>query len=111
VQEALTNVRKHALGAEVSITVHAGEAPHDEIVLVVDDRPAAVQCAGRSGVSRADGLATTGGGYGLEGMRERAELLGGTVSAGSVNGGWRVELRLPAPPSAQPGAVGTGDSR
>jgi len=38
VQEALTNVRKHAPGAEVSVTVHAGDAPYDEVVLVVDDR-------------------------------------------------------------------------
>ncbi len=110
VQEALTNVRKHAPGAEVSIAVHAGEAPHDAVVLVVDDRPAAAQSAGRSGVARAEGLAATGGGYGLRGMRERAELLGGTLSAGSVNGGWRVELRLPAPPGPT-AAVERGDSR
>jgi signal transduction histidine kinase len=92
VQEALTNVRKHAPGAEVSVTVHAGQASDDQVVLVVDDRPAVAQPAGR-----ADGLATTGGGYGVRGMRERAELLGGTLSAGRVDGGWRVELRLPAP--------------
>ncbi len=97
VQEALTNVRKHAPGAEVSVAVHAGEAPEDELTLVVDDRPVAAQPAGRSDVARSDGLADTGGGYGLRGMRERAALLGGTLSAGGVDGGWRVELRLPAP--------------
>jgi signal transduction histidine kinase len=96
VQEALTNVRKHAPGAEVSVTVHAGQSPDDEVVLVVDDRPIAAQPAGPSGVARGEGLAATGGGYGLQGMRERAELLGGTLSAGGVDGGWRVELRLPA---------------
>jgi signal transduction histidine kinase len=106
VQEALTNVRKHALGAEVLVTVHAGEPPDDEVVLVVDDRPAAVQPVGGSGVSVAEGLAATGGGYGLQGMRERAELLGGTLSAGRVDGGWRVELRLPAPAGAADGADG-----
>jgi signal transduction histidine kinase len=94
VQEALTNVRKHAPGAEVSVRIHAGEAPDDQVVLVVEDRPTVAQPAGR-----AEGLATSGGGYGVRGMRERAELLGGTLSAGHADGGWRVELRLPAPPS------------
>jgi signal transduction histidine kinase len=97
VQEALTNVRKHAPGADVSVTVHAGEAPGDQIVLIIDDRPTAAQPAGRPGTGRALGLAATGGGYGVRGMRERAELLGGSLSAGRVDGGWRVELRLPAP--------------
>jgi signal transduction histidine kinase len=103
VQEALTNVRKHAPGAAVSIAVHAGEAAQDEVVVVVDDRPTVAQPAGRSGVSVAEGLASTGGGYGLKGMRERAGLLGGTLDAGVVDGGWRVELRLPTPP--RPGAT------
>ncbi len=90
VQEALTNVRKHAPGAAVSVTVHAGAQPGDEIVAVVEDRPTAPALA------RAPGpLAATGGGYGLEGMRERARGLGGTVSAGATAAGWRVELRLP----------------
>jgi signal transduction histidine kinase len=126
VQEALTNVRKHAPGAEVSVAVHAGEAPGDEVVLVVDDRAAAEQLAGRSGeaphagrsggapptgrsaAARAGALAATGGGYGVQGMRERAQLLGGTLSAGTVDGGWRVELRLPAPAGAA-GTPETGD--
>ena len=90
VQEALTNVRKHAPGAAVSVTVHAGAQPGDEIVAVVEDRPTAPALA------RAPGpLAATGGGYGLAGMRERARGLGGTVSAGATADGWRVELRLP----------------
>jgi signal transduction histidine kinase len=101
VQEALTNVRKHAPGAEVSVKLHAGEAPDDEVVLLVDDRPTVAQPAGRP-----EGLAVSGGGYGLRGMRERAELLGGTLSAGRVDGGWRVELRLPAPPPALAGGEG-----
>jgi signal transduction histidine kinase len=97
VQEALTNVRKHAPGAEVSVTVHAGRAPDDQIVLVIDDRPTVAQTAGGPGAGEARELAATGGGYGVRGMRERAELLGGTLSAGVLDGGWRVELRLPAP--------------
>ncbi|MEV7027044.1 sensor histidine kinase, partial [Kitasatospora sp. NPDC093558] len=41
-------------------------------------------------------LAASGSGYGLLGMRERAELLGGTLLAGPEDGGWRVLLRVPA---------------
>ena len=37
-----------------------------------------------------------GAGYGLTGMSERAELLGGTLTAGPTDGGFRVELRVPA---------------
>jgi signal transduction histidine kinase len=93
VQEALTNVRKHAPGAAVSVAVHAGLHPGDEIVAVVQDRSTAPMLArGRAGSSS---LATTGGGYGLEGMRERARGLGGSVSTGATADGWRVELRLP----------------
>ena len=37
-----------------------------------------------------------GGGYGITGMRERAELLGGRLDAGPTERGFRVELWLPA---------------
>jgi signal transduction histidine kinase len=99
VQEALTNARKHAPGAQVSVAVHAGETPDDEVVVVVDDRPT----AGRP-VHGPNGLSETGGGYGLQGMRERAKLLGGTLHAGANGDGWRVELRLPASASASASA-------
>ena len=46
VQEALTNVRKHAPGAEVSVAVQAGQAPDDEVVLVVEDRTTAANPPG-----------------------------------------------------------------
>ena len=91
IQESLTNVRKHAPGAEVSVAVNvSGEA----IDVTVENR-ALVPVAGAS-------LAATGGGYGLRGMRERAEQLGGTLAAGPTDNGWRVDLHLPldAPPSA-----------
>ncbi len=42
------------------------------------------------------GRARVGGGYGLAGMRERAELLGGELLASPTNSGFRVELRVPA---------------
>ena len=41
-------------------------------------------------------VGAAGGGYGLTGMRERAELLGGELLAAPTNHGFRVELRLPA---------------
>jgi len=109
VQEALTNVRKHSPGAGVSVAVHAGEGPGEEVVLLVSDRPADSDPA-----SAPSSLAGSGGGYGLPGMRERAQALGGTLSAGATGDvdrdgdgdGWRVELRLPGPAAAN----GTGDT-
>ncbi|MGO9883624.1 MAG: sensor histidine kinase [Solirubrobacteraceae bacterium] len=96
VQEALTNVRKHAPGAGVSVAVHAGADAGDDVVVLVDDHP--------TGAQPAAALAGAGGGYGLLGMRERAQLLGGTFQAGQADGGWRVELRLPPPtgPEVEP---------
>jgi signal transduction histidine kinase len=82
-QEALTNVRKHAPGADVTVRLHAGE---DAVVLTISD------AGGGHGPAP---LAASGGGYGLLGMRERATLLGGTLVAGPAGAGWEVELRLP----------------
>jgi signal transduction histidine kinase len=87
VQEALTNVRKHASGASVSVSIDAGP---QELGVVIQDRQAAPVAAGL-----ANALAASGGGYGVRGMRERAALLGGTLEAGPTDDGWRVELRLP----------------
>ena len=41
-------------------------------------------------------IENSGGGYGLTGMRERAELLGGTLTAAPTGCGFRVVLRVPA---------------
>jgi signal transduction histidine kinase len=90
VQESLTNAVKHAEGAEVLIAVDAGE----EVVVTVENRLTDVPVP-------AGGLARSGGGYGIVGMRERAEALGGTLQAGPTGDGWRVALRVPA--SAAPG--------
>jgi signal transduction histidine kinase len=82
-QEALTNVRKHAPGAAVRLVLTYGP---DEVALEVRD----------SGRPDARGeLAATGAGYGLLGMRERAELLGGTLEAGPEGKGFVVRLRMP----------------
>jgi signal transduction histidine kinase len=89
-QEALTNVRKHAPGAGVSVALHAGDRSDRDVVLLVDDHP--------NGTAGAVGaLAGSGGGYGVQGMRERAQALGGTLTAGTRGDGWRVELRVPVP--------------
>ncbi|MFJ3418131.1 sensor histidine kinase [Streptomyces sp. NPDC086082] len=81
-QEALTNVRKHAPGAKVLLTLDYGER---EVTLDVRD----------SGGSPGE-LTGAGGGYGLLGMRERAELLGGSLRAEPDEEGFVVTLKVPA---------------
>jgi signal transduction histidine kinase len=90
-QEALTNVRKHAPGASVRVELTLDPAPSAGVILRVSDGGRA------SGASPAgeQSLAASGGGYGLRGMRERAEILGGSLSAAADGDGWLVELRLP----------------
>ena len=82
-QESLTNVRKHAPGAHVAITL---DSTATEVVLTVTN------CASDEQSS----LATSGGGYGLTGLHERAKLAGGSLDAGPYDGGWRVRLTVPA---------------
>jgi len=87
-QEGLTNAAKHAPGAVAG--VHLAFDP-EEIVLTV------------SNAGRPDGVAPTrlahiGGGYGIEGLRERATLIGGTLSAGRHGDGWEIQLRVPDEP-------------
>ncbi|MCE7002932.1 hypothetical protein LWC34_08830 [Kibdelosporangium philippinense] len=79
-QEALTNAHKHAPDAQVMMDLRCAQ---DWCELEVRDT------GGTSGES-------TGNGYGLVGMRERAELIGGTLDAGPVDEGFRVRLRVPA---------------
>ncbi|GAA2126380.1 sensor histidine kinase [Actinomadura napierensis] len=81
-QEALTNVRKHAPGARSHVTLRYLS---DAVELEVSDT------GGTEPV-----LEIEGGGYGLVGMRERAELIGGTLETGPEGRGFRVALRVPA---------------
>ncbi|MFI7687511.1 sensor histidine kinase [Nonomuraea sp. NPDC049655] len=86
-QESLTNVLKHA--------------PHADVTLTLTYQPAAVTLqVGNSG------SATTGhsaDGHGLIGMRERATLYGGTLTAGPrTDGGFTVTAHLPASPLTDP---------
>jgi signal transduction histidine kinase len=88
-QEALTNVRRHSAADRVEIALCYAD---DGTTLVVRDHgPGAPVVLGGG-----NGGDSAGGGYGLTGMRERAELLGGRLSAEPTADGFRVELWLPA---------------
>ncbi|GGV04426.1 two-component sensor histidine kinase [Streptomyces litmocidini] len=89
-QEALTNVRKHAPGARTTIRFAYGR---DEISLEIRDSGPPRAVGGARGVEE---LGSSGSGYGLLGMRERAELLGGSLDAGPDGPGFAVRLRVPA---------------
>jgi len=82
-QEALTNITKHACPDRVEM--HLGYEP-GRTCLTVENFATSVEAS----------PAPSGGlGYGLTGMRERAELLGGELAAEMTRGGFRVELRVP----------------
>lgn len=94
-QEALINTAKYAGRggrAELRLTYRPGD-----IELAVEDARAPGAAAPSAG-----GL--TFGGYGLTGMRERAELLGGKLTAGPTDQGFQVRLWLPTGPAAHPAA-------
>ncbi|HEX7304200.1 sensor histidine kinase [Lentzea sp.] len=83
VQESLTNTRKHALEVS-SVDVELSSGDGTLRLAVADDGVAGGVPVGGSG------------GYGLVGMRERVELLGGTFSAGRREPtGWTVRAELP----------------
>lgn len=92
VQESLTNIARHAPHTRsVTVSVTQNHNPRNNIgqaitVEVVDDAPPTpVRYSRRSG-------------YGLVGMRERVEALGGTLFAGPCSGnGWSVRATLPLP--------------
>ncbi|RDI43622.1 sensor histidine kinase [Nocardia mexicana] len=82
VQEALTNVRKHASGATAEVRLFA-EA--DRLGVVIANTP-----------PTRTAIPLPGSGHGLIGLAERAELLDGQLDCGRTDdGGFRVELRLP----------------
>lgn len=107
VQESLTNVSRHAPGAGV-VTVSVTQGEGELVVEVTDDAPPPHGEAGRAGL-----WGRLGGGYGLVGMRERVEALGGTLTAGPRAGrGWVVRATLPLPerataPGRLSGSTGT----
>ncbi|MFH8800804.1 sensor histidine kinase [Streptomyces sp. NPDC017936] len=83
VQEALTNVRKHAPGATVTICLHrTGGTIRTTVTNTAPTRPP---------------LPLPGAHHGLTGLRQRAELLGGTITSGPTpDGGYELRLDLPA---------------
>ncbi|MFI1004081.1 sensor histidine kinase [Streptomyces galbus] len=94
VQEALTNVVKHAAAAAAEVTVAYRD--HELDVTVLDRGGRAP--GPRTGPAPAVGEAVrrTGSGHGLIGMRERAKIWHGTLTAGPrPEGGFEVRLRLP----------------
>lgn len=99
VQEALTNVIKHAgrPATSVRLTKHNGD-----LVIEVANARRPIAAAGPAPVS------IPGSGRGLLGLRERAGLYGGELAAGpSADGGWLVTARLPvdAPSAASGGPL------
>lgn len=88
-QEALSNARQHAPGAEVAILLESTE--HEVRLEVTDDGSAPATRPRRAGA-----------GVGLIGMRERADLIGADFTAGAgTGGGWKVALSLPVRPLDQ----------
>ncbi|KAF3466570.1 sensor histidine kinase [Streptomyces sp. Tu 3180] len=82
VQEALSNVLRHAPGATAHVTL--AYHPHELRVEVANTRP------------EREAPPSHGAGHGLLGMRERAAMLGGGLTAGPwAGGGYRVCARLP----------------
>jgi signal transduction histidine kinase len=84
VQESLTNIGRHshALKADVFLRVE-----RDWLLITVTD----------SGPTKQPAATVHGSGRGVLGMRERAELLGGTLDAHSEGQGYRVVARFPKP--------------
>ncbi len=80
-QEALSNVRKHAPGSIVETRLRYD--PGTVALRIRNHGPAGPPVFGLSS------------GYGLIGLRERAELAGGSVEVGPDDDGWLVDLRLP----------------
>ncbi|SDN46789.1 Signal transduction histidine kinase [Streptomyces sp. cf386] len=85
VQEALTNVRKHAPGATATVRLWRADDGAALGVTVTNTPPTRPS------------LPLPGSQQGLVGLRERAELLDGTFESGpTADGGYRVRLRIPA---------------
>jgi signal transduction histidine kinase len=88
-QEGITNALKHAPGAPITVAVDASAR---SLKVRVENG-----LAGDLALGAADtALRSTGGGYGIAGLRHRLEAIGGLLNAGpSAGGGWLLEADLP----------------
>ena len=102
VREALTNVRKHAPGARVVVRVEYD--PAQLRLTVRNSAPTAPGTVLADTVLAGQALANTGSGLGIAGLRQRIELVHGTLRAGpAADGGFCVDATLPAyVPTAEP---------
>jgi signal transduction histidine kinase len=100
VQEALTNVMKHA--GPVRTTVRLQYRPRDLLITVSDDGPPPGSApAAAAGPGAGPGSGSVSGGRGLIGLRERIAVYGGELDAGPrPGGGWRLTVRIPLEPAA-----------
>jgi len=84
-QESLTNVARHSGASRVEVEFHGG---YDEVMLSISD----------NGRGLPEGHTVASGSYGMRGMSERVEQLGGRISFGSPpGGGFSVTVILPLP--------------
>ncbi|QBD75403.1 sensor histidine kinase [Ktedonosporobacter rubrisoli] len=96
-QEALTNIRKHAQATKVLLRLSTNEQQAELTVL-------------DNGQGSAAAAESQKAGFGLRGMRERVALLGGEFKAGpEAEHGWRVEIVLPREPQAKASALYAGE--
>lgn len=111
VQEALTNVQKHATGARARVML---AVRGDRLELTVANERPPARADDELGWSPAGRAAATGSGLGLVGMRERVAAAGGELRTGPTkDGGFRVEANLPLAvpvPSSSGMASGTSSA-
>ncbi|MEU2201914.1 histidine kinase [Isoptericola sp. NPDC019482] len=108
-QEALTNARKHAPGAPVTVRLAREPRPHGGAVLL-EVRNAAPPADGGGTVDAA--ALPFSAGTGMLTMRERAEALGGTFDAAATDdGGWAVRARVPAEAGRENAGLENGRTR
>ena len=88
IQEALTNVLRHAPGSATRVAV---EHESSAVIVVVEDDGAGTPPAEDSTLTPRRGI----GGHGLVGMRERVAVHGGTLEAGPAGTGFRVRACFP----------------
>ncbi|MEU0371552.1 histidine kinase [Streptomyces sp. NPDC006283] len=94
VQEALTNIRRHAPGASAEVSVHRAGG--------------ALRITVRNTTSPGPSTVPDQGGHGLPGLRTRAAALGGTLTATPTpEGGFTVEATLPVPAATAPPVAST----